>query len=136
MTSCDLLRSALVDAHWGWFAAAALIDIACGSLWYSVLFPKTWARVFKVDTEGVASAVMMRAFGSMIAATLVFGFALWAVAGLSAWAALGVLVGFCAWEIGNLGFDFGRAEEFLMASLIRAGYTLLSGLIFIVFALF
>lgn len=135
METCDLLSQAVGGINWWRFAAATVVCIACGAMWYSVLFPRTWARVFKIDTEGVTSASMMRSFGLQILATVVYGFALWVLAALSAWIAIIALAGFCAWEKGNLSFDFSRTKDFFTAALIRVGYTFLAGMIFIIFAL-
>lgn len=135
METCDLLSQAVGGINWWRFTAATVVCIACGAMWYSVLFPRTWARVFKIDTEGVTSASMMRSFGLQILATVVYGFALWVLAALSVWIAIIALAGFCAWEKGNLSFDFSRTKDFFTAALIRVGYTFLAGMIFIIFAL-
>lgn len=135
MDSCNLLCQAVAGMNWWWFAAATVVCVACGAIWYSILFPKAWVRVFKVEMGKVTTLGMVRTFGLQIAATLVYGFALWVLTSLSAWIALIALVGFCAWEKGNLNFEFSRIKDFFMASLIRVGYTFIAGVIFILFAL-
>lgn len=132
---CNVFCQAVAGVNWWWFAAAVVVCFALGALWYSVLFQRTWVRVFRVEMGEVTPGGMVRTFATQIAASVVYGFAIFVLTGISAWVSLLAIVGFCAWEKGNLGFEFSRWNDFFMACLIRAGYTFLAGVIFLLFAL-
>jgi hypothetical protein len=135
MDSCNLLCSAVAGINWWWFAAATVAAFGGGALWYSLLFAKAWIRVFKVEMGEVTTGGFLRTMSLQLAATAAFGFALFVLANLSVWIALIALAGFCAWEKGNLNFEFSRMRDFVMAVVIRVGYTFIAGIIFILFAL-
>jgi hypothetical protein len=59
---------------------------------------------------------------------------LFVLAEISVWIALLSLAGFCAWENGNLNFEFSRMKDFIMAVTIRGGYTFITGAVVILFA--
>jgi hypothetical protein len=78
---------------------------------------------------------MLRTMSLQLAATLLLGLVFFVLTKLSVWMALLALVGFCGWEKGKLNFEFPRMKDFVMATVIQAGYTFVAGLVFILFAL-
>jgi hypothetical protein len=121
--------------NWWWFAAATVVSFIVGAIWYSLLFAKTWVKVFKVDLGVVTTGSFLRTMLLQFAANAAFGFVMFVLTDISVWIALLSLAGFCAWEKGNLNFEFGRLKDFVMAVTIRVGYTFIAGVIFILFAL-
>jgi hypothetical protein len=120
---------------WWWFAAATVVSFIVGAVWYSLLFAKTWVKVFKVDMGVVTIGRFLRTMLLQFAANAAFGFVLFVLTDISVWIALLSLAGFCVWEKGNLNFEFGRMKDFILAVTIRVGYTFIAGVIFILFAL-
>jgi hypothetical protein len=135
MDSYDLLYQAIAVINWWWFAAAAIVSFAVGAVWYSLFFAKAWVRVFKVEMGEVTPGSFLRTMSLQFAANLALCLVFFVLTKLSAWIALMALWGFCAWEKGNLNFQFGRMKDFIMAVIIRVGYTFVAGIIFILFAL-
>jgi len=132
----ELFYCLLSRIDWMWFAIAAILVFAIGAVWFSVLFPKMWARVFKIDTSvEPTTGLYIRTMVMQLIVILLFGFSLFIVAKLSICIALLVLIGFAGWEKGELNFQFSDFKEYWRAAIIRAGYTFLAGLIFILFAM-
>ena len=132
--SCCLLFS---NINWCWFAAAVIVTFAIGALWYSVLFAKTWIRVFKVEMpKKVSTGSMIRTFALQFVVNIAFG--LWffiLVQHCTVWFAVITLIVFCGWQKAMLNFQFPKFKDFMMAATIQAGYTFVAGIVFILFAL-
>ena len=136
MNSCNLLCQSFSEINWWSFIVATIVAFAIGAFWYSVLFPKAWARVFKVEmSEKPTTGSMIRTMSLQLAVTVVYGLVFFVLRNLSVWIALLSLVGFCSWEKGNLNFEFAKMKDFIMAVTIKVGYTFIAGIIFILFAL-
>ena len=135
MNSCNLLYQSFSAINWWWFAVAAIVVFGVGALWYSVFFPKTWMRIFKVELSKPTPGSMFRTFFLQFAANLLFGLVFFILTNLSVWIALLTLVGFCGWEKASLNFEFAKLKDFIMAVTIKVGYTFIAGIIFILFAL-
>jgi len=131
-----LFYCVLSNINWMWFVLAAVSVFALGAVWYSVLFPKMWARVFKIDTSvKPTTGLLIRTMTMQIIVILLFGLALFVIAKVSVCIALLALTAFAGWEKGELNFQFSDFKEYWRAAIIRAGYTFLAGLIFILFAM-
>jgi hypothetical protein len=127
---------AISNVNWIWFAVAFIIVLAAGIAWYSVLFPKIWARVFNVNTtKKPTTKMLLRTMVMQLVVNLLFGLALFVITNLSVWVALLALVGFSGWEKGELNFQFPRWKDYWRAAVIRAGYTFIAGVIFMLFAM-
>ncbi|MDR0230847.1 MAG: hypothetical protein LBI82_01865 [Dysgonamonadaceae bacterium] len=134
MNNCSLFCQILSGINWWWFAAAVVVTFGVGAIWYSWLFAKTWMKVFKVEMGEVTTGSIFRTMFLQFVANLLFGLTFFVLTQLSVWIALLSLAGFCAWEKGNLNFEFAKVKDFIMAVVIRVGYTFLAGIIFILFA--
>ena len=121
--------------NWWWYAAATILSFVVGGVWYSTLFSKAWIRVFKIEMGEVTVGSMVRAFSLQIAATLFLGLVFFVLTNISAGLAFFTLIGIVGWEKATLNFQFSNIKDFLMAVVIRAGYTFVAGIIFILFAL-
>ena len=135
MDNCNLFCQILSGINWWWFAAAVVVTFGVGAIWYSLLFAKTWVKVFKVEMGKVTTGSFLRTMSLQLAANLLFGLVFFILTHLSVWIALLSLVGFCGWEKGSLNFEFSKMKDFIMAVTIRVGYTFIAGIIFILFAL-
>ncbi|MCL2416582.1 MAG: hypothetical protein FWD02_01435 [Bacteroidales bacterium] len=135
MNSCNLICQIFAQINWWWFAVATVVSFGIGAVWYSALFAKAWIRVFKVELGEITPVSIFRTMGLQFAATVLFGLVFFMLTSISAWLAILTLVGLCAWEKGNLNFQFSRMKDFIMAVTIRVGYTFIAGLVFILFAL-
>jgi hypothetical protein len=135
MNSCNLISYCIAEINWWWFIAAFVVAFAIGAVWYSFLFTKAWIRVFKVEMGEVTAGSMFRTFSLQIVATLLFGLVFFVLTKISVWLAVLALIGFSAWEKGTMNFEFSRMKNFIMAVVIRVGYTFIAGLVFILFAL-
>ncbi|MFT3902732.1 MAG: hypothetical protein QM727_06140 [Niabella sp.] len=135
MSSSNLLLQCISEINWWWYSVAIVVSFAVGGVWYSLLFAKTWIRVFRVEMGEVTIGSFLRTMSIQLAANLLLGVVFFILTNISIWIALLTLVGFCGWEKGNLNFEFSKMKDFIMASVIRVGYTLAAGIIFILFAL-
>ena len=126
---------AFAGINWWWYAVATILSFLVGGVWYSALFSKAWIRIFKVEMGEVTAASMVRTFSLQIAATLFLGLVFFVLTNISAGLAVFTLIGIVGWEKAMLNFQFSNIKDFLMAVVIRAGYTLVAGIIFILFAL-
>ena len=135
MESCNLFCQSSCGINWWWFAAAVIVAFGIGALWYSVLFAKAWVRVFRVEMEKPTTGSLLCTMFLQLVATAVFGLVFFVLTNLSICIAVLALIGFCAWEKGNLKFEFADMRDFIQAVCIRVGYTFVAGIIFILFAL-
>ena len=129
------LSQSISEINWWWYIAAVVISFAVGGVWYSLLFAKTWIRVFRVEMGKVTTGSFLRTMSIQFAANLLLGLVFFILTHFSVWIALLTLVGFCGWEKGNLNFEFSKMKDFMLAVVIRVGYTFVAGIIFILFAL-
>ena len=122
--------------NWWCYAAAAVLTFAFAALWYSVLFAKTRARVFKEDIpEKMSVALALRTMGMQFAINALFGLWFFVLAThLGFWFALITLCVFCGWQKGMLNFQFPKFKDYMTAAMIDAGYTFIVGMVFILFA--
>jgi hypothetical protein len=135
MGSCCLFCQSIAGINWWWYAAAIIVSFGIGGVWYSALFKEAWIRVFKVEMGEVTTGSFLRTMSIQFAANMLLGLVFFVLTNLSVWIALLTLVGFCGWEKGNLNFEFCRMKDFMMAVVIRVGYTFIAGIVFILFAL-
>ncbi len=137
METCSNNFCALVgQINWLWFVVAILAVYLLGALWYSVLFPKAWIKIFKVEMPAKPSPANMflTMFGQLVASALM-GLVLFMITAVSFWLAVLTLVGFCGWTKATLKYKFADWGDFVRAGGIEAGYLFLAGMIFILFAL-
>jgi len=132
----ELFYVVLSNINWMWFAVAVVSVFALGAIWYSLLFTKMWISVFKIDMpEKPTTGLLLRTFVMQLIVCLLFGLALFVIAKISVCIALLALVAFAGWEKGELNFQFSDFKKYWRAAIIRAGYTFLAGIIFILFAM-
>ncbi|MDR1698694.1 MAG: hypothetical protein LBR75_02565 [Prevotellaceae bacterium] len=133
MNFCEIFSG----INWCWYAVAIVVVFAVGGLWFSVFFKKTWVRVFKVEMpEKRSTANMVRTMGMQFLINAVFGlwfFILTQYGGF--WFAVITLCVFCAWQKGLLNFHYPKFKDYAMAAIIEAGFTFITGMVFILFAL-
>ncbi len=135
METCDLLCEAFCGINWMWYTIAVVVAFGAGAIWHTFLFAKTWARVFKVDmTEKPDTANIVITMLMQVLATALFGLVFFVLTILSPWLAVLVLVGFCGWQKGTLKFRYADWKTFVEAACVEAGYTFVTGIIFILFA--
>ncbi len=137
METCSPICGAFANISWGWYVLSVFVVFAVGAVWHSKLFNKAWVRVFKVEMiENPKPSMFIGTFLLQFCASAVYGLVFFVLVQWSAWAALLALVGFAAWEKGNLKFQFSTSwSDFKMAAIIRAGYLFLAGGIYILFAM-
>ncbi len=118
---------------WLWYIISVVAVFALGAVWYSALFPKTWARVFHVDTSRKSLAgVVYYTMLTQLVVTALLGIVLFAVTLMSVWAAVAVSVGFCGWLKGSLLFQMGGVnKDYCQAALINAGFLAIACAVFI-----
>ena len=125
----------IAPVNWLWLAAATAVSFSIGAVWYSVLFSKAWIKIFKVEMGEVNTASIVRTMGLQFAANLFLGLVFFVLTNISVWVAIITLMGIIGWEKAILNFQFSKFKDCLMAIVIRAGYTLLAGIVYILFAL-
>ncbi len=136
MENCCHACGMFCHINWLWFVVAIAAAYAVGAIWYSFLFSKTWMRIFKVEIpEKVDKTNMIITMFIQLIATAIFGLVYFVLVPISVWLAILALVGFCAWQKGSLKFQFSSWKEFATAALVQAGFTFITGVIFILFAL-
>lgn len=137
MENCSHIFCTLFgQIDWLWYVVAILAAYLLGALWYSVLFPKAWIRVFKIEIpDKPSSANMFVTMFAQLVATALMGLALFLITSLSFWLAVLTLVGFCGWNKATLKYKYARWGDYFRAAWIEAGYLFLAGAIFIIFAL-
>lgn len=137
METCSSVFCALLgQINWLWYVVAILAAWLLGALWYSVLFPKAWVRVFKIEMPDKRSpANMFVTMFGQLAANALMGLALFMVTAVSLWLAVLTLIGFCGWNKATLKYKFANWGEYFRAAGIEAGYLFLAGVIFILSAL-
>ena len=124
------------NIQWIWFAIAVIITFFIGAIWYSLLFPKTWMRVFKVEMpEKVTKLSMIRTMGLQLIVSILFGSIFFLLTQISFTISVFVLIGFCAWQKGGLNFQFAKWKDYVLAACIQVGYTFIAGMVFIIFGL-
>jgi hypothetical protein len=121
--------------NWWWYSVAVIVAYGVGVLWYSVLFPKMWVRVFRLQMGAVTTGGFVRTMGIQLVSTMVFGLVIFIFALLDKGLALLVLFGFAAWLVGALNFKFSQPKDLLQAILIEVGYMLVAGNVFVLFGL-
>lgn len=136
MNSCNLFCDAIANINYVWFGIAVVVTFGLGAVWYSTLFSKAWMRVFRVVMpEKITTSSIVRTMLLQFMANVLLGLVFFVLTNVSVWLAVLVLVGFCAWEKGNLNFQFAKIKDFFTAVLIQVGYTFLAGIVFILFAM-
>lgn len=136
METCSLLSDIFCQINWLWFIISVIIAYAVGALWYSVLFSKTWMRIFKIEMpEKPQTSNMVVTMLMQLVVTILYGLLFFILVSISVWIGVLTLLVFCGWQKGGLKFQFVRWNEFSMAAIISAGHTFITGLIFILFAL-
>lgn len=131
-TNCCLLFDSI---NWLWYAISVVIVFALGAIWFSLLFQKTWIKVFKVDMSGNKSDGAVVTLLMQLIATALFGLVFFVLVKFSFWVALLALIGFCGWQKGTLKFRYMRWKEYFQAAFVEAGYTFLAGIVFILMGL-
>ncbi len=136
MESWALFCTFFSGIDWLWYIVAVVITYVVGALWFSVFFRKAWMRVFKIETnEKITTGLFLRTMGVQVLVNALFGLVLFLLVEFSVWLALLVLIAFCGWQKGILNFQFARWKEYVWAAMIQAGYTFVTGGLFILFAL-
>ncbi len=136
METCDLLCGAFCGINWMWYAIAVVVAFMAGAIWHTFLFAKTWIRVFKVDIpEKTNTADVVVTMLMQVVATALFGLVFFVLTILSPWIAALTLIGFCGWQKGTLKFRYTNWKTFIEAAWVEAGYTFVTGIVFILFAL-
>ncbi len=135
-TCSNIFCNLLGQVNWLWYVVAVLAVYVLGALWYSVLFPKAWVRIFKIEMPDKRNPANMflTMFGQLVANALM-GLALFMITPLSFWLAVLTLIGFTGWNKATLKYKYADWGEYFRAAGIEAGYLFLAGTIFIVFAL-
>ncbi len=115
--------------------ASILVAFGAGAVWYSLLFFKMWKRVFSVHESAQAALPLMRSLLLQFVSGIFLSLLYFILVGLSvglAWLAVGA---FASLQICNLAFKYGDAKLLGQSILIEAGYTVVGGTIYILFAL-
>ncbi len=135
-TSSQIFCTLLGQINWLWYVVAIVAAYLLGALWYSVIFPKTWVRIFKIEMPDKRSPANMfvTMFGQLVANALM-GLVLFMITALSFWLAVLTLVGFCGWNKATLKYKYVGWGDYFRAACIEAGYLFLAGMVFILFAL-
>jgi len=132
---CNFFIQHIAPVNWWWLGAATIVSFGIGGVWYSALFAKTWIRVFKVEMGEVTNVSIVRTMGLQLVANLFLGLVFFVLANISVWLAIMVLIGIIGWEKAMLNFQFSDFKDFIMAVVIRSGYTFIAGIVYILFAL-
>jgi hypothetical protein len=129
-------RQLFLHINWWWFSAAVVVTFIIGAAWFSVLFSKTWVRIFKVEMpEKTTAGLMFRTLALQFVVNVFFGLLFFILAPLSLYVALFALIVFCGWQKGMLNFQFPKFSNFVMAATINVGYTFVVGIVYILFSL-
>ena len=83
----------------------------------------------------VTNVSIVRTMGLQLVANLFLGLVFFVLANISVWLAIMVLIGIIGWEKAMLNFQFSDFKDFIMAVVIRSGYTFIAGIVYILFAL-
>ena len=132
---CGFFMQHIAPINWLWLVAATAVSFGIGAVWYSVLFAKAWVKIFKVEMGEVNTASFVRTMGLQFVATFFLGLVFFVLTNISVWVALMTLIGIIGWEKAMLNFQFSNLKDCFMAIVIRAGYTFVAGIVFILFAL-
>ena len=119
------LSSAFNQINWLSVIASALAAFALGSLWYSVLFGKTWQKLIKLSDEDMKSANMPLIFGTTFILNVIGAFVLDMFIGKDATLMTGLMAGLLvslAWVATSLGINYLFARKSFTLYLIDAGY--------------
>lgn len=131
----EMLLQAVAKINWIWMVVSILAAFGVGAVWYSLIFFKMWKRVFNVPKAAQDAVPLMRSlaiqFVSGIFLSLLY-FMLVAISVKLAWLAVAA---FASLQICNLAFKYGDAKMLFQSILIEAGYTVVGGTIYILFAL-
>ncbi len=124
------------EINWFLLLVSVVIVFFVGAFWYSFLFPKSWARVFKVDTQNKPSVgnMLVTMFAQLIAGALL-GLFIFVTVKISIWLAIFGIIAFAGWDKATLKFRFAKWSEYFIAALIDASYFAIAGIIFIIFGL-
>jgi glucan phosphoethanolaminetransferase (alkaline phosphatase superfamily) len=60
------MKNAVLHLNWPMVLAAAVAYFAIGSIWYTVLFGKYWARVYHADTSNRSGMVRTMVIGFLL----------------------------------------------------------------------
>jgi hypothetical protein len=124
------------EINWLLLLLSVIIVFFVGAFWYGFLFPKSWTRVFKVDTQNKPSIgnMIVTMFSQLVAGTLL-GLFIFVTVKISLWLAIFGIIAFAGWDKATLKFRFAKWNEYFMAALIDATYFAIAGAIFIIFGL-
>ncbi len=123
--------------NWVWFAFSVVAAFAVGAIWYSLLFFNTWRTVFKVDMpEQNKPNGWIRSFIIQLITGSMFGLVCFTVASVSVGFALFTVLAIAGWQMCAITFKYGEWKRFLQAVMIESGYTVVSGVIYVLFAQF
>ncbi len=124
------------EINWLLLLVSVIIVFFVGAFWYSFLFPKSWARVFKVDIQNKPSLgnMVVTMFAQLVAAAL-FGLFIFVTVKISIWLAILGVIAFAGWDKATLKFRFAKWSEYFTAAFIDATYFAIAGTIFIIFGL-
>jgi hypothetical protein len=130
------LSEIISTVNWFSFLTATLVVFGIGAIWFSVLFTKTWIRIFRIEmSEKITTGSFIRTMLLQFIANVLFGFVFFILTKISITLAVIALTGFCAWEKGTLNFQFAKIKDFITATFVSVGYTFLAGIVFILFGL-
>lgn len=122
---------------WVWFSFAVVAAFAVGAIWYSLLFFNIWRSVFKVDMPDQNSpSGWIRSFIIQFVTGAMLGLVCFTLASISIGFATFTVVALAGWQMCALTFKYGDWKRFLQAVMIESGYTLVCGLVYILFSQF
>ncbi|MDL2212366.1 hypothetical protein LJC29_00175 [Bacteroides sp. OttesenSCG-928-N06] len=123
--------------NWVWFAFSVVAAFAVGAVWYSLLFFNTWREVFKVDMPDQNSPTgWVRSFIIQLVTGTMLGLVCFTLASISIWFAVFTVLTLAGWQMCTITFKYGDWKRFFQAVMIESGYTIASGVVYILFAQF
>jgi hypothetical protein len=116
----------------GWYVLGVFLAFVLGGLWFSLIFPDRWVRVFKVDmSAGVSPLSMIVTMGINLLSIALYGFLVVIVATVSRSLGSLLILAVFVWEASTLRFQFANLALFLQAVVIHPGHHFLVGSIFL-----
>lgn len=123
--------------NWVWFAFSVVAAFAVGAVWYSLLFFNTWREVFKVDMPDQNSPTgWIRSFIIQLVTGAMLGLLCFTLASISVEFAAFAVLTLAGWQMCTITFKYGDWKRFFQAVMIESGYTIASGVVYILFAQF
>ncbi len=123
------MQNAFQNLNWIGIVIAAVSAFVLGFLWYSILFPKTWAKENGFTDDHNKGANMLKIFGGSFLLMLFAAFNLAMFIGKGAGIHFGLMAGFLAglgWVFTFLGVIYLFERRSLKLFLINAGYSVIS----------